>query len=134
MEIQDVFNIFFKIRDTIFWYWNFYVVGLFGLTGWLFAMKRKFPKMQKIIITFAYGAFSYLVCSGLVLNYSFLHAVYEELKVNISPETFLTNGIPVALSYGRYYKLAPYIIIGIHVVVSCAILVIVWKDSIRTAE
>ena len=64
----------FKVRDSIYFYLNFYVIGIFGITGWLISIDKVFDSVEKILISSLFTFFSLICLISLQRQYKLLEA------------------------------------------------------------
>ncbi len=79
MELKDVAQLFVTATARVEFYWNFYVVMLLALVGWMFASKKPFTTHLKLLITTGYIIFVCMNLIGLWGSYTFAEALREDL-------------------------------------------------------
>src|SRR5438034_9878262 len=62
--LKDVAQLFITATARVEFYWNFYVVMLLGLIGWMFSTKKPITAHLKLLITAGYIVF---VCMYLLV-------------------------------------------------------------------
>ena len=74
MPISDLLDLFQAAVDLVNFYWNFYVIGIVAVLGWLFSLKRNLTPRQRIILTGVYVGFIVLNLLALMNSYRFMEA------------------------------------------------------------
>jgi hypothetical protein len=87
MPISDLLDLFRSAADLVNFYWNFYVIGIVAVLGWLFSLKRALTRRQKIILTTVYVGFIALNLLALVNSYRFMEAARLDALGKISVRT-----------------------------------------------
>ncbi len=54
MSIKEAIDLLFAARERIDFYWNFYVVVVIAVVGWLVTRKEPLTLLTKILVTVAY--------------------------------------------------------------------------------
>ena len=69
MLTKDVADLFVTAIGKIEFYWNFYVVALIALLGWIVSAKKPMPRQVKVLIAVGYSAFAIMNMFGLWGSY-----------------------------------------------------------------
>lgn len=123
MNITDVANLLFAARERIDFYWNFYVVVVVAIIGWLISSKRTLTRPMKALVSIAYVIASTLNLVGLYGSYTFAEALRLDM-LQLAATTSLTD-TRLFLEQHSYLpqRLAA---IATHLVVGGTILAVVW--------
>lgn len=79
MAIKDAADFLLKIMGEIRFYWNFYVVTLIALIGWLLSNKNSLSNSLKFLITTGYLIFVAMNILGLYSSYTLAEAIRLDL-------------------------------------------------------
>lgn len=79
MNEKDVADLFINATEKIGFYWNFYVVMLTALIGWLVSTKTALSTSLKSLITVGYLVFVAMNIVGLYGSYTFAEALRNDL-------------------------------------------------------
>jgi hypothetical protein len=79
MTVNDVADLLFAARERIDFYWNFYVVIVIAIIGWLVSLKRTLTVPMKSLVTVVYLVASGMNLAGLYSSYSFAEALRTDL-------------------------------------------------------
>ena len=90
LGLKDVIDICFSAQDRIDLYWNFYVVGVLAIIGWLISLKRRLNWQFKVFVSFVTPRISLAVSSKLrprsrsaVTAFSKSSGVKKDSSVNV---------------------------------------------------
>ena len=125
MGTKDVADLFLAALGKIEFYWNFYVIMVLALTGWLVSAKRSFSIPVKGLLTVGYGLFAIMNVIGLWGSYTFAEALRLDLIAAAANQAnVLENTIEVVAhkSFTDQRSLA----VVIHLVFGTAVLCIIW--------
>jgi hypothetical protein len=123
MEMKDVANLFIAATDKIQFYWNFYVVMLIALIGWLVSTKTALSTSLKFLITVGYLVFVAMNILGLYGSYTFAEALRTDLlamdgaKALAHTRDVLQSQSFISQRTGAFW---------IHLIVGLAVLSVVW--------
>ena len=129
MEIKDIINIVMKLSDSVNFYWNFYVVGVIAIIGWLISLKEHIKWQIKLLVSIGFLFFIILNIHGLLGSYTLLEASINELQESVNPSTFKTDKIFHTIkniSFSYY----PQAVLGIHVVIDSGIFIAIWSNKV----
>ena len=54
MSIKDAIDLLFAARERIDFYWNFYVVVVIAVVGWIVTRKEPLTRSTRVLVTVAY--------------------------------------------------------------------------------
>lgn len=123
MTVYEVAELLLAARERIDFYWNFYVVVVVAIIGWLVSLKKTLTRPMKVLVTIAYMIASTLNLVGLYSSYTFAEALRIDL-LRMSATTSLTE-THFLLEQHTYLpqRLAA---IATHLVVGATILFVLW--------
>ena len=133
MPIKDAIDLLFAARERIDFYWNFYVVVVIAVVGWIVTRKEPLTRATRILVTVAYLIAAATNLVGLYGAYTFAEALRADLLR-------MTAGSPlaetrIALSDHSYATQRFWAFI-VHLGVAATILLVVWvprRDSEKKA-
>ncbi len=123
MAAEDVADLFITATDKIEFYWNFYVVMLIALIGWLVSTKRPLSISLKLLITVGYLVFVSMNILGLYRSYTFAEALRIDLLAMEGAKA-LANTYDVLQSHSFIRQRTATF--WIHSIVGLAVLLVVW--------
>ena len=125
MELKDVAQLFITATARVEFYWNFYVVMLLALIGWMFSTKKTITTHLKLLITAGYIIFVCMNLIGLWGSYTFAEALRNDLLAiaNLKPSE-LRNTRTVLLEHSFLAQRS--IALVIHAVFGAVVLLVVW--------
>ena len=128
MTTKDIADIFLFSIERIEFYWNFYVVSILALAGWLASTSVNFSLQFRLLITAGYLALSGMNVLGLVGSYLTVEAVRKDLLHSANKHAAdLENTIKILAD--NSFENRPFIAIAIHVVIGGLFLFAIWKKS-----
>ena len=131
MTIKDVADLLFAARERIDFYWNFYVVVVIAVIGWLVSLKKTLTRSMKVLVSVVYVIAAATNLLGLYSSYTFAEALRTDL-VRMAATTPLSD-THLYLEQHTYLpqRLAA---ICIHLVVGVTILLVVWLAQFSEPE
>ncbi|MDJ0894806.1 MAG: hypothetical protein QNJ92_06660 [Alphaproteobacteria bacterium] len=123
MPIKDAVDLFITATEKIEFYWNFYVVMLIALVGWLITTKRAFSTSMKILITVGCLVFVAMNLLGLDRAYRFAEALRTDILAMDGADA-LARTREVFSSVN--FELQQVLIFPIHLVLAVVVLSVVW--------
>jgi hypothetical protein len=131
MTIKDVADLLFAARERIDFYWNFYVVVVIAVIGWLVSLKKTLTPSMKLLVSVVYVIAAATNLLGLYSSYTFAEALRADL-IQVAATTSLTD-THVYLEQHSYLpqRLAA---ICIHLAVGTTILFVVWFTRFSDPE
>jgi uncharacterized membrane protein len=130
MSIKDAIDLLFAARERIDFYWNFYVVVVVAVIGWIVTRKEPLTRPTRLLVTVAYVIASITNLVGLFGSYAFAEALRADiLRMTAGSQLTNTRVVLGHHSYGsqRIWALA------VHVGVGASILLVIWLAG-RTAS
>lgn len=131
MTIMDVADLLFAARERIDFYWNFYIVVVIAIIGWLVSLKKPLTRPVKILVSVAYLIAAITNYLGLYSSYTFAEALRMDLLR-------MTENSPLSdtrflLSQHSYLmqRVAAFLV---HLVVGTALLIVIWFARIYEPE
>lgn len=123
ITIKDVADLLFALRARIDFYWNFYVVVVIAVIGWLMSVKLTLTLPKKVLISVAYLIAAVMNFVGLYSSYTFAEALRTDL-LRMAATTPLTD-TRLILEQHSYLaqRLAAF---WTHLVIGATILLVVW--------
>jgi hypothetical protein len=79
MSIKDAIDLLFAARERIDFYWNFYVVVVIAVVGWIVTRKEPLTRSTRILVTVAYLIAAATNLVGLYGSYAFAEALRTDL-------------------------------------------------------
>jgi hypothetical protein len=125
MELKDVAQLFITATARVEFYWNFYVVMLLALIGWMFATKKPLTTHLKLLLTAGYIVFVCMNLIGLWGSYTFAEALRHDLLAiaNFKPDELRNTRAVLA---ERSFLAQRSVALVIHVVLGAVVLLTVW--------
>ena len=123
MSIKDVIDLLFSARERIDFYWNFYVVIVVAVVGWIVTRKERLTRTNRILVTVAYAIASATNLVGLYGSYTFAEALRRDL-LTATAGSPLTNTRAVLLQHS--YASQRFWAFVVHLGVGASLLVAVW--------
>lgn len=132
MDVKDIIDIFFKAKDNMQFFWNFYVIGLVAIIGWFFTLKKHLSKVLKIFLSILFVIFMGMNISGLMRSYELIVASKTDLLALVQCADCVERGTIMSILsfYSDGYK---YIVWGIHGVIDLGMFFVIWNDNVWEA-
>lgn len=123
MTVNDVADLLFAARERIDFYWNFHVVVVIAVIGWLVTVKRALSLPNKVLVSVVYLIAATTNLFGLSSSYELAEALRTDL-LRIAAATPLadTRELLQQHSYLAHRTAA----LWIHLVIAVAILSAIW--------
>ena len=126
MSIKDAIDLLFAARERIDFYWNFYVVVVVAVVGWIVTRKEALPRPAKVLVTVAYVVAATTNLAGLHASYRIAEALRTDvLRMTVGSPLADTRAILAGHSYLSQRNAA----ILVHGVVGATILLVVWRSG-----
>ena len=90
VSIKDVAELLFAARERIDFYWNFYVIVIVAVVGWLVTLKKPLTVPMKVVVTVAYLIAATMNFLGLYSAYTFAEALRTDL-LRIASDPAIAN-------------------------------------------
>lgn len=123
MTVNDVADLLFAARERIDFYWNFHVVVVIAVIGWLVTVKRALSLPNKALVSSVYLIAAATNLFGLSSSYELAEALRTDL-LRIAAATPLadTRELLQQHSYLAHRTAA----VWVHLVIAAAILSAIW--------
>lgn len=131
MSIKDVIDLLFSARERIDFYWNFYVVIVVAVVGWIVTRKEPLTRSTRMLVTAAYGIASTTNLIGLYGSYTFAEALRQDLlRLTAGSPLTSTRAVLVQHSYAsqRFWAFV------VHLGVGASLLLTVWLAHRRSTR
>ena len=128
MDANDLTDLFITALDKIEFYWNFYVVMLIALIGWLVSAKTPLSVRLKALITVGYLVFVAMNILGLYSSYTFAEAIRMDL---LALEGLQNLENTRSVLRDQSYMQQRQAVFWIHLIVGAAVLATVWLQRGR---
>jgi hypothetical protein len=132
ITIKEVADLLFAARARIDFYWNFYIVVVIAVIGWLVSLKKTLTLSMKVLVSVAYliaAAMNYL---GLYGSYAFAEALRTDLLRMVATAPLL---IDTRLMLEQHSYLTQRLTaFWIHLIVGATILVVIWFARFSESE
>ena len=123
MNEKDIIDILFKSKDQIHFFWNFYVIGVIALTGWLISLDSQPSKHLKILFSVSFLIFMALNISGLLNSYGLFEAARADL-INLKNSAYSSISYWEGVDFSNYKT----VVFGVHFIVDVGVLILLWND------
>ncbi|MEM8959379.1 MAG: hypothetical protein AAGC86_16385 [Pseudomonadota bacterium] len=131
MDPKDIADLFSQATARIEFYWNFLVVALVAILGWLFTTNRALGTTERAAITVGYLIFAVMNIIGLYGAYTFADALKRDLLLSCGLAETLPNA---TAALGKVnYRLQRQIMFAVHALVAVILLTAIWKARPRPA-
>ncbi len=124
MSVKDAVDLLFSARERIDFYWNFYVVIVIAVVGWIVTRKEPLGASAKILVSVAYVIAALTNLAGLYASYDLADALRSDLLQ-------MTAGSPLsdtrAILAGHSYASQQITAFFVHAIVGATILFVVWR-------
>ena len=132
ITIKEVADLLFAARGRIDFYWNFYVVVVIAVIGWLVSVKKTLTRSMKVLVSVAYLIAAIMNYLGLYGSYAFAEALRADLLRMVAAAPSLT-GTRLMLEQHSYLtqRLTAF---WIHLIVGATILVVIWFARFSESE
>ena len=123
MSIKEAIDLLFAARERIDFYWNFYVVVVIAVVGWIVTRKEALTRSTRILVTAAYMIAAVTNVVGLYGSYSFAEALRGDL-LRMTAGSALTD-TRLALSEHSYVTQRFWAFV-VHAAVGATLLLVIW--------
>lgn len=135
ISIKDAIDLLFAARERIDFYWNFYVVVVVAVVGWIVTRKDPLRLSTRILVTVAYAIAAVTNVVGLYGAYSFAEALRRDL-LRITAGSPLTDTRLLLAEHS--YVSQRVSAFAVHLAVGATILLVVWfgggRDGTKQPE
>ena len=126
MTIKDAIDLLFASRERIDFYWNFYVVVVVAVVGWIVTRKDPLSPPAKVLVTVAYVVAAATNLAGLYAAYTVAEALRTDiLRMTVDSPLGATRAILAEHSY-LSQRIGAFVV---HAVVGVTILVVIWRND-----
>lgn len=123
MTVNDVADLLFAARGRIDFHWNFYVVVVIAVIGWLVSLKKPLSTSNKALVSGVYLIAAAANLLGLFSSYAIAEALRTDL-LRIAADTPLTDTRDLLQQHSYLsHRMAA---LWIHLAVGAAILLAIW--------
>ena len=130
MSLKDAIDLLFAARERIDFYWNFYVVVVVAVVGWIVTRKERLSRSAKILVSVAYVVAAVTNLAGLYASYTLAEALRSDiLRMTVASPLTDTRVILARHSY-LSQRLGAFLV---HIAVGATILLVVWRAN-RSAD
>ena len=123
ITIKEIVDLLLTARERIDFYWNFYVVVVIAVIGWLVSLKKTLTLSMKALVSVAYVIAAVMNYLGLYSSYTFAEALRTDL-LRMAATTPLTDTRLILEQYS--YLTQRVTAFWIHVGVGATILLVIW--------
>jgi hypothetical protein len=131
MTAKEVADLLVTATGRTDFYWNFFVVILIALIGWLFSLKKPLTAHMKTLVTVGYLIAALMNLLGLFVSYSFAEALRVDLIALLqSKGASATLEVLQSSSFGKQRWTA----LAIHILLGIVVLWVVWRAKFGEVE
>lgn len=130
LTARDAADLLFAARERIDFYWNFYVVIVIAVIGWMVSVKRTLTVPMKVLVSVAYLIAAAMNVVGLYGSYTFAEALRSDL-LRMTAGTALADTRLVLESHS--YESQRRLVFVTHVIVGATILGVLWRARLAPA-
>jgi hypothetical protein len=123
ITFKDVADLLFAARERIDFYWNFYVVVVIAVIGWLLSLKKPLTLSMKVLVSVAFLVAAAMNLLALYSSYTFAEALRTDL-LRMAATTPLTDTRLILEQHS--YLTQRLVAFWIHLPVGATILLVVW--------
>ena len=131
MSIKDEIDLLFSARERIDFYWNFYVVVVIAVVGWIVTRKEPLTLSTRVLVTVAYLIADATNLVGLYGSYAFAEALRTDL-LRMTAGSPLTE-TRILLDRHSYISQRLWAFV-VHAGVGATILLVVWLGGRRSSS
>jgi hypothetical protein len=131
ITIKEVADLLFAARGRIDFYWNFYVVVVIAVIGWLVSLKKTLTLSMKVLVSVAYLIAASMNYLGLYSSYAFAEALRTDLLRMITTASLTDTRLMLEQHSYLAQRLGAF---WIHLVVGATILLVIWFGRFSEAE
>lgn len=131
LTLRDVADLLFAARARIDFYWNFYVIVVIAVIGWMVTVKKTLTFSIKLLVTVAFLIAAVTNLVGLYSSYTVAEALRLDL-LRLGATSPLRNTRLMLEQHS--YELHRAVALAVHFVLGSAILLTVWLGRLIPAE
>jgi hypothetical protein len=123
INIKDVADLLFAARGRIDFYWNFYIVVVIGVIGWLVSLKKRLTLPMKVLVSVVFLIAAATNFVGLYSSYMLAEALRTDLL-----RMAATTSLPDTRQILEQHSYLPqrWTALLIHIAVGVPVLLVVW--------
>lgn len=126
MSLKDAVDLLFAARERIDFYWNFYVVVVVAVVGWIVTRKERLSTSGKVLVSIAYVVAAVTNLAGLYASYTLAEALRTDiLRLTLASPLTDTRVVLAQHSY-LSQRTGAFLV---HAVVGATILLVVWRAN-----
>jgi hypothetical protein len=126
MSIKDAIDLLFAARERIDFYWNFYVVVVVAVVGWIVTRKERLSRSGKVLVSVAYVVAAVTNLAGLYAAYTLAEALRADL-LRMTLGSPLTDTRVILAQHSYLSQRGGAFLV--HAVVGATILIVVWRAN-----
>lgn len=131
VSIKEVADLLFAARERVDYYWNFYIVVVIAVIGWLVSLKKALTRPMKVLVTLAYLIVAVTNFVGLYSAYTFAEALrLDLLRISAAAPLADTRLVLEQHSYLPQRMTA----LWVHLAVGVPLILIVWFARFHDAQ
>ena len=131
LSFKEVADLLFAARARIDFYWNFYVVVIIAVIGWLVSLKKTLTLSMKVLVSLAFIVAAAMNLVGVHGAYTFAEALRTDLlRMAVSSPLADTRAVLEQHSY----LTQRWVAFSVHLIVGVAILLVVWFGRFSEPE
>jgi hypothetical protein len=123
ITIKEVADLLFAARERIDFYWNFYVVVVIAVIGWLVSVNKTLTRSMKVLVSVAFLIAAVMNFMGLYSSYTFAEALRTDLLRMIATTPLTDTRLILEQHSYLAQRLAAF---WTHLVIGATILLAVW--------
>jgi hypothetical protein len=131
ITIRDVADLLFAARERIDFYWNFHVVVVIAVIGWLLSLKRALTVPMKVLFSVVYSVAAAMNFLGLHSSYTFAEALRTDL-LRMAAGAPLSDTLRVLERHS--YVAHGLAALGVHLAIGLPILLVAWFGRLAHAD
>ena len=131
MSIKDAIDLLFAARERIDFYWNFYVVVVIAVVGWIVTRKEPLTRSTRILITVAFVIVAATNLVGLYGSYSFAEALRGDLLRMTAGSSFTDTRLLLSQHSYSTQRLWAFVV---HAAVGATLLLVIWLGGRGTGR
>lgn len=131
MTLKDVADLLIAARERIDFYWNFYVIVVVALIGWMITVKKTLTVPIKSVVTVAFLIAASMNLVGLYSSYTFAEALRTDLLRLTETSPLVDTRL---LLQQHSYLPGRAAAIGAHLAIGATIVFTVWYGRLIAPE
>src|SRR5687768_3235473 len=131
MTIKDAVDLLFAARERIDFYWNFYVVIVIAVVGWIVTRDKPLSSPAKLLVTVAFVVAAVTSLAGLNATFTLAEALRTDvLRMTAGSPLSDTRAVLAQHSYLTQRTVA-YLV---HALIGASILFVIWRGTGQTSS